>query len=525
MTATVDLLVVGGGINGVGVAADGAGRGLKVVLCEQNDLASATSSASSKLIHGGLRYLEHYEFRLVRESLRERLVILNKAPHLVRPLRFIMPYQNIQRPAWMLSAGLFLYDHLGVRDERLPSSRAENMTKGDIGGVLRPDISKGFSYYDCRTDDSRLVVINACAAAAHGAEILTRTRLISAERENGMWVALLEDTESKSIRTITAKAIVNAAGPWVADVIGASQKTGVKTKVRLVKGSHIVVPRIYNGPDAFILQNDDSRIIFVIPFQDDFSLIGTTDIHIDNIAAPGSQEIEITDEETEYLCKAVNKYFLNPIKPEDVVWAFAGVRPLLDDGSSDATAVTRNYILDLQTGDGGAPMLSIFGGKLTTYRKLAEKVLSKLSVFFPNMGEPWTGQSPLPGGNIPNGDEKDGLSDLLDRLCSSYPKLPKALLSQLVDRHGTITWNIIDDACEIKNLGQLFMPWLTEREIDYMIDNEWARTADDILWRRTKLGLKADSVIREEIEKYMKRRITHNLKVVGSNPTPETTNI
>lgn len=473
-----DLLIVGGGINGAGMARDAAGRGLRVALCEKGDLAGATSSASSKLIHGGLRYLEYFEFRLVREALAEREVLLHIAPHLVRPLRFVLPLVNTIRPAWMVRLGLFIYDHLGPHPS-LPNSRSLNLRREAVGEPLRGHMRKGFAYYDCWVDDARLVVLNALDAARRGARIMTRTELVSAQRKDGIWHAKLLDGDGRETE-IRAKVLVNAAGPWVEQVLprlgGASPSTPPRSTPKgrtvLIKGSHIVVPRLFQGAHAYILQHTDGRVIFVIPYEDAYSLIGTTDVPFDG--DPGA--VQISTAEIDYLCHAVNAYFDRRVTPEHVCWSFAGVRPLFGEGGEDPAAVTRDYVLELD--EGGAPLLSIYGGKITTYRRLAEAAMGRLATYFPDLKPNWTAASPLPGGE-----------GSLSGLSTDYPNISTNLIRQLAARHGTLAREILGEAETAADLGQDFGAGLTAREIDYMVANEWAVTAEDILWRRSKCGL------------------------------------
>jgi glycerol-3-phosphate dehydrogenase len=482
-TRPFDLLVIGGGINGAGIARDAAGRGLSVVLVEKDDLAAHTSSASTKLIHGGLRYLEHYELRLVAEALAEREVLLRVAPHIIEPLVFVLPHEPHLRASWMIRAGLFLYDRLGGR-MTLPKSFSVRLDRTRYGAGLKPRFRKGFVYADARVDDARLVVCNALDARAHGADIRVRTRLAAARRDNGLWHATLVDAAGMS-SGITARALVNAAGPWVRAVQGELAGVPVKAAVRHVKGSHIVVPRIHDAPHAYILQNADNRIVFVIPYQDDFSLIGTTDVPVEHYAHP-----VISDEETYYLLTLANTYLDRPLAPSDIVWSYSGVRPLYDDGTSDPSAITRDYVLQLDAaGDAAnapvAPVLSIFGGKITTYRKLAEAALAELRPYFPAMGPSWTHAAPLPGGDLPEGDRDGWLAELRRR----YPALPAELLRALAHRHGTRALAVLADARSPADLGEDFGAHLTEREIRYLQRDEWAVTAEDVLWRRTKCGL------------------------------------
>jgi glycerol-3-phosphate dehydrogenase len=476
---TVDLLVVGGGINGTGIARDAVGRGLSVVLCEQDDLASHTSSASSKLIHGGLRYLEHYEFRLVREALIEREVLLRVAPHLIWPLRFILPYSPEQRPAWLIRMGLFLYDHLGGR-ERLPGSGKIDLRDDPAGAPLKPEFRTAFSYSDCWVDDARLVVLNAKDAAERGAEILCRRRCIDARRADGLWQATLRPAGGGRERVVRARCLVNATGPWVSRFLTDNLRLPALKRVRLVKGSHIVVRRLHDHPDPYILQNTDRRVVFVIPYEQQYSLIGTTDL--DYEADPA--KVEISGAEIDYLCRAVGRYFKAAPTPEQVFWSYAGVRPLYDDASGDVSAVTRDYVFDLDQ-SGGAPLLSVFGGKITTYRKLAEHALDKLKPVLGIAGTAWTERAPLPGGDLPRAD----FDAFLAVLAAAYPWLPVDLLRRYARAYGTRIERLLDGAGGLKDLGEHFGGGLYEAEADYLVRHEWASTEEDILWRRSKLGL------------------------------------
>lgn len=473
MTASCDLLVIGGGVNGAGIARDAAGRGLSVTLVERGDLASATSSASSKLIHGGLRYLEQYEFRLVAEALAEREVLLNVAGHLVLPLRFVMPHVPQLRPRWMIRTGLFLYDHL-ARRSLLPGSSGVRLDSGPYASGLRPELRRGFLYSDCRVDDARLVVANALDARQRGARILTQTECISARRQDGIWHVTLSSGEE-----LVARAVVNAAGPWVKAVLNARLGQASEDAVRLVKGSHIVLPRLYEGEHAFILQNDDRRVVFMIPYEDRFTLVGTTDVPEEGDASRGTA----TDAEVEYLCRAVNRYLAKPASPRDVVWRYWGVRPLYDDGTADPSAITRDYTLRVDDVDGAAPVLSVFGGKITTYRSLAEHALSKLARYFPQAGRSWTAQSALPGSGF--SDRASAERELLER----YPAISPAVLRGLFKRHGALAGDVIGDGL----LGEDFGAGLTEREVRYFMEHEWATSAEDVLWRRSKVGLHLDA--------------------------------
>ena len=474
----VDLLIVGGGINGAGIARDAAGRGVRTALVDQGDFGGATSSASTKLIHGGLRYLEHYEFRLVAESLAERAIVLGLAPHLVSPLRFVMPHVPALRPAWMIRLGLWLYDHLG-RQRLLPDSREVSLQGTPLGAGLKPELTKGFSYFDARVDDARLVILNLKSACAHGATVLPRRKLIAAVRESGAWRVTLEHTLTGQHSKIRARVLVNAAGPWVKEVL---DRTGgdVAAQVRLVKGSHIVVPKVHAGDHAYILQNKDQRVVFVIPYLNDYSLIGTTDVIVKSM----EQAPELSAEETRYLLTAVNLYLEKPLTESDIVWHYSGVRPLYDDGKGDPTAITRDYTLVLDERD-GATQLSVFGGKLTTYRKLAEAVLDKLAGALNYRRGAWTRSEPLPGGGFDSAQRETELA----RLCAAYPTLPPALLRDWFARHGLSVNAILADARTVNDLGHDFGGGLYQREAEYAITEEWAMTADDILWRRTKAGL------------------------------------
>jgi len=486
---TFDLLVIGGGINGVGVARDAAGRGLSVALAEKSDFAAGTSACTSKLIHGGLRYLELYEFRLVRESLLEREVLLRIAGHLVWPARFVMPHVPELRPRWMIRLGLFLYDHLGRRDT-LAGSHAVRLDAPPYNSGLRPEVRHGFVYSDCRVDDARLVIATAMSARAHGAEMLPRTECVSARRDAGLWQVSLRDADG-TVRELSARAIVNVAGPWVKHALNERLGQPSDEDVRLVKGSHIVLPRLYQGDHAYILQNDDRRVIFMIPYEERFTLVGTTDEPYEGDPA----HPEASDAEVEYLCRAVNRYLAAPVRPAQVAWRFAGVRPLYDDGTGDPSAVTRDYTLRLDHAVGQAPVLSVFGGKLTTYRRLAEEVMQKLGPYFAGLGEAWTGNEPLPGSDF--GDA--GRSAAKAALAGRYPKLPEQLLRNLFRRHGTLASDVLGDARSTADLGEHYGAWLTERELRYFVEREWAGSAEDVLWRRTKAGLHMSSQQRERV--------------------------
>lgn len=475
-----DLLVIGGGVNGAGIARDAAGRGLKVLLCERGDLAGATSSASSKLIHGGLRYLEYYEFRLVREALLEREVLLASAPHIIWPLRFVLPHDRHLRPAWMIRAGLFLYDHL-ARRRALAGSAAIDLGADPAGGPMRPAFRRAFVYSDCWVDDARLVVLLAMDAAERGARVLTRTECAAAERADGLWQATLKDAFGRALR-VRGRALVNAAGPWVGQVLGRVLGRPDAAPPRLVKGSHIVVPRLYEGAHAYILQNPDRRIVFVLPYEGRFSLIGTTDVPF----AGDPSDVAISDDETAYLCAAVGRWFARPPEPGAVAWSYAGVRPLFDDARDNPSAVTRDYVLRLDDEAGRAPLLSVYGGKITTFRRLAEHALAKLAAFLPGMGPAWTARGVLPGGDV-GGDFAAFLAEQRRR----YAFLPAATVARMAHAYGSRIGRVLDGARSAADLGRDLGGGLSEREAEYLVAREWARTAEDILWRRSKLGLHA----------------------------------
>lgn len=491
-----DLVIIGGGINGTGIARDAAGRGLKVLLVEQADLAQATSSASSKLIHGGLRYLEYYEFRLVRESLQEREVLFNNAPHIIWPLRFVMPHNKLLRPAWMIRLGLFLYDHLGGR-KHLPKSSSVRLNRHAFGQPLVPNINKGFVYSDCWVQDSRLVVLNAMGAAEKGATVLTRTCCTSASVHKGQWSVRLVDQQTAQSYRVHAKMLINAAGPWVDQFIRQAAHITPKNHLRLVKGSHIVVPKLYEGEQAYILQNTDRRVIFVIPYEQDFTLVGTTDLTVEPDIL---KDVRISAEETTYLCQAVNQYFNQKINSTDVVWSYAGVRPLYDDARANASAVTRDYVLQVNQ-DLGAPILSIYGGKITTYRRLAEHVMQKIQPFFAHLGKPWTAKAPLPGGDIPKAD----FNRFLQELTQQYPWMSEKLLYRYARAYGTKIHILLDKAEGIEDLGVEIMQGLFSGEIEYLQRYEWAVTAEDVLWRRSKLGLHLPKTASHTLQAYLDR--------------------
>jgi glycerol-3-phosphate dehydrogenase len=489
-----DLLVVGGGANGAGIARDAAGRGLSVLLCEKDDLAQGTSSRSGKLIHGGLRYLEYYEFRLVREALIEREVLLRAAPHIVWPLRFVLPHSPEQRPAWMIRLGLFLYDNLGGR-EALPGTRKLDLRTAPEGAPVREGYPLAFEYSDCWVEDARLVVLNALDAQARGAEVLVRTAAVSARREGGMWHVVLR-TEAGGERAVRARAVANAAGPWVETVLRGVIGRNAASRVRLVKGSHLVVRKFWDGPHAYLLQNTDKRLIFVVPYAGSFALVGTTDIPYEGDAGA----VAIDDAERDYLLAAVNRYFRAPLSPADIVHSFSGVRPLYDDGGKSASAVTREYVFDVEAGDGQAPLLSVFGGKITTYRKLAEHALAKLAPHLPGRSGPaWTGNAPLPGGDLPGRD----FDAFLAALGRQRPWLEPAVARHYARAYGTRADELLDGARDMAGLGRHFGGALYEREADFLRRTEWARTADDVLDRRTRHGLHLPSAERAAFSAWM----------------------
>lgn len=493
---TLDLIVIGGGINGAGIAADAAGRGLSVGLYEAHDFASATSSASSKLIHGGLRYLEHYEFRLVSEALAEREVLLKKAPHVAQPMRFRLPHRPFLRPAWMIRCGLFLYDNLGKRTT-LPASKGIDLSRS---GILKPEMKKGFEYSDCWVDDARLVLLNVLAAQENHAEIRNYCRVESARREGGVWHVIVRDEVTGLTFERKVKALVNAAGPWVKQFFDDGLEQNSPRNIRLIKGSHIVVPRVHDEPQAYILQNQDHRIVFMIPYLDKFSIIGTTDVEYHG----DPREVEISEQEVEYLIDIVNQHFVHQLKREDVVWSYSGVRPLCDDESDSPQAITRDYTLELEAEYDQAPLLSVFGGKLTTYRKLGEAALKKLEPYLADMGTSWTANHALPGGNFSCSREQ-----LAASIHKDYPWLPKSLLLRYVTQFGTYTWKLLEGATDIDALGIQFSEsaqGVYQREIDYLIDHEMAVTEEDILWRRTKLGLYLSKEQQQALSDYLKSK-------------------
>ncbi len=484
MGKTYDLAIIGGGINGCGIARDAAGRGMSVFLCEMNDLASGTSSWSTKLIHGGLRYLEYYEFRLVREALAEREVLWRIAPHIIHPLRFVLPHRKGLRPAWLLRVGLFLYDHLGGR-KLLPATKTLDLATDPAGRALTAGtFKKGFEYSDCWVDDARLVVLNAVDAAKRGAVVRPRLKAVKAVRSAESWTLTLQDAHTGGTETIHARVLVNAAGPWVESVLAKIIGANAKARVRLVQGSHIVVKKLFDHDRAYILQNADSRVIFAIPYEVDFTLIGTTDRDYDGDPAT----VKATTDEIAYLCAAISQEFEKKITPSDVVWSYSGVRPLYDDGASEAKAATRDYVFEMDTAGAQAPVLSIYGGKITTYRKLAEEAMKWIWPHLKperEMSASWTGGAALPGGDFAAG----ATTELAAGLEKTYPFLSPRDANRIAHAYGTCAKIWLGTARSQKDLGQDFGATLTEAEVRYLMDTEWAATADDVVWRRSKLGL------------------------------------
>lgn len=516
--APVDLFVIGGGINGCGIARDAAGRGLSVELAEMDDLASATSSASTKLFHGGLRYLEFFKFRLVREALQERETLLRAMPHISWPMRFVLPYRKDmrfdgetplsrllgtvfpwlrgRRPAWMIRAGLFLYDNLGGR-KILPGTKVLDLRSAPEGAPLEESFRHAYEYSDCWVEDARLVVLNARDAEARGARILTRTEVTRAQVVDGLWQVALRDTQTGKTRQVRARSLVNAAGPWVSDVIGSAIGVEMAAHVRLVRGSHIVTRRLYDHDKCYFFQGVDGRIIFAIPYESDFTLIGTTDKE-----HPGPDVTPVcTEEEQDYLCDFASSYFRRPVTRDDIVWTYSGVRPLYDDGSGSATAATRDYTLVRDTAL-GAPALHVFGGKITTYRRLAESALAKINADFPDLHGDWTAGAPLPGGDFPVA----GVADLIVRLQTDYPFLSPPWARRLIRAYGTDAWALLGEAESAPDLGRDFGATLTEREVIWLMTHEYAREAEDVLWRRSKLGLRLEKGEISALDAWMRKR-------------------
>ena len=497
-----DVFVIGGGINGCGIARDAVGRGYSVFLAEMNDLASGTSSKATKLIHGGLRYLEYYEFRLVREALKEREVLWRMAPHIIWPLRLILPYVRGLRPAWLLNLGLFLYDHIGGR-HLLPPRKTLDLRSDPAGKPLKPNFSRAFEFSDCWVDDARLVVLNARDAADRGADIHTRTRVIEAKRQGGLWRIRLAGTAPDGTPVelaIEARLLVNAGGPWVDEVLRKVLGRAAAQNVRLVEGSHIVVKSKFPDPRAYFFQNRDGRVIFAIPYETDYTLIGTTDRDFGG----DPSDVAITGEEIDYLCAAASEYFAAPVRREDVVASYAGVRPLFDDHASKAQAATRDYVLKSDGGDGEAPLVNVFGGKLTTYRRLSEHVLEHIGRLIGVKGAPWTATSPLPGGDFP----VTGFTSELQKLRAVYPFLASRHAARLFRLYGRMAYAILGDATSLDDLGECFGHDLYAAEMDHLVEKEWAMTAEDVLWRRTKLGLRLDGAEKERVAAWLRDRVT-----------------
>ena len=516
-----DLFVIGGGINGCGIARDAAGRGLKVGLAEMNDLASAASSSSTKLFHGGLRYLEYFEFRLVREALIEREVLLRNMPHISWPMRFVLPYHSEmrfesttplsrllgallpwlkgRRPSWLIRLGLFLYDHLGGR-KILPATRVVNLNQDQTGTPLNDHFHHAFEYSDCWVEDSRLVVLNARDAHLRGADIMTRTKVISAKRQHGLWQIEAKVGDGKKPLYFYAKAMVNAAGPWVENIISQSTNPSPKGQLRLVRGSHIITKKLFDHDHAYFLQGNDGRIIFAIPYEQDFTLIGTTDVDHPN----AGEKPVCSEEEQTYLCDFASQYFKTPIRQTDIVATFSGLRPLYNDGTGQASAATRDYVLKLDQ-ENGAPLLNVFGGKITTYRKLAETVLQKLAPFYEGLGKSWTAEAPLPGGDFPH----DGVDDLIDQIHQQHPYLPEGLARRMARAYGTDTFTILDGKADVADLGEDFGHGVFAAELNWVMDHEWVMTVEDFIWRRTKLGLFLSLDAVKKIAAYIHAYQTH----------------
>ncbi|MDE0532071.1 MAG: glycerol-3-phosphate dehydrogenase [Albidovulum sp.] len=533
--STFDIFVVGGGVNGCGIARDAAGRGLSVFLCERGDLAQATSSASTKLFHGGLRYLEHFEFRLVREALKERETLLRCMPHISWPMRFVLPvdpdlvvlndnsklsraisafspFLRGRRPPWLLRSGLFLYDNLGGR-RMLPGTRALNLHRHASGVPLKRKFRKAFEYSDCWVQDSRLVVLNACDAAAKGAFIRTRTNLVNAKRFDGRWRVHVNDLATGTEYAVQAGCLINAAGPWADEVLRNRLQRSDARNLRLVRGSHIVVRKLFDHDQPYIFQQPDGRIVFAIPFEGDFCLIGTTDVdHDGNLT-----QISCTSSEQNYLLNAIDRYLDRPVKPSDVVWSYAGVRPLLNDSESDPASASRDYTLTIDDENGLAPLLNVFGGKITTYRRLAESALETLAPYFPQMSGPWTAQSPLPGGDF----EIDDFDRLAKDLVEIYAFLSEAWAQRLVRAYGTLAFRVYGNAQSLDDIGEYFGSDLYEREVEWLVDNEWARSADDVIWRRSKLGLKLSAAQKTALNDGMKRMLTKRQVPIFGNQKPD----
>ena len=490
-----DVFIAGGGVNGTGVARDAAGRGYTVCLCEMNDFASGTSSASTKLIHGGLRYLEHYKFRLVQESLKEREILLNMAPHIIWPMRFILPHSKGMRPKWFLRLGLALYDHLGFR-KILPGTKNVNLSNQQKTSPLKDSFNSGFEYSDCWVDDSRLVILNAVDARLKGAQLKNYTKVINVESDNGLWIITTEDSLTGEVNRVKSKTFVNASGPWIDEVLKDSFKVKNSKNVRLIRGSHIVVNKLYDHDKSYICQNKDGRIFFIIPYEDNFTMIGTTDIEHKGSAG----KVQITEEEKKYICESASSYLKKSISTEDIVWSYSGVRPLYDDGASKAQEVTRDYVITAKEYDYSL-MINIFGGKITTYRKLSEAILEHIEGFLGKRSNPWTETSSLPGGEF----KISMLSNLESNLQKKYNFLSNEIIKRLIRSYGQISFDIFGDCQDTQSLGEHFGAGLYEIEVIYLLEKEWAKSSNDILFRRSKLGLSISDKGLKKLDLFIKK--------------------
>lgn len=489
--AIYDVFIIGGGINGVGIAAETSLRGLKTMLCEKSDFGSATSSSSSKLIHGGLRYLEHYEFRLVRKALKEREVLLKKAPHIITPMTFVLPHEPHLRPYPLIRIGLWLYDYLAKR-KTLPASKSIRFDhEHRFTGILKPNFIKGFTYSDCWVDDARLVILNAMLAKQHGATLLRDTQFIKAEVQQGLWHITYQDSCGIQ-QVVQAKYLINAAGPWV-EPVSQSINHSTPKHCRLIRGSHIVVPKLFEGSESYILQNSDRRIVFAIPYQKDFTLIGTTDVEHKNSLTG----VAATEEEKTYLCNVINRYFNHQIRPQDIIWSYAGIRPLFNDDEADPSKITRDYQLKREICD-GAPLISVLGGKITTYRQLALEVIRKISPQF-RLPKQNTSSVTLPGAFSGN------LETFKQQLITEFPQLPSQMLHRYAECYGTLSFEILKDTSNTSELGIHFGSTLYEKEVHYLLECEWAKTAEDILWRRTKEGLRVTTQEVNQLETWIRQ--------------------
>ena len=494
IAAHYDVLIIGGGINGCGIARDAAGRGYSVCLCEAGDFAGGTSSASTKLVHGGLRYLEHFEFRLVRKALMEREVLWKIAPHIIWPMRFVLPHHSGLRPAWLLRLGLFLYDHIGGR-KLLPPATTVNLSGNEVGKPLKPGFKKAFEYSDCWVEDSRLVILNARDAADRGASVRPHTKVVNAQRAGDQWRVEIEDTATGGCETVTASIVVNAAGPWVDTVLKTAFGRNDTRNVRLVRGSHIVIARKFDHDKAYIFQNQDNRIIFAIPYEGDYTLIGTTDAeHGDEMDKP-----EISAGEIDYLCTMASEYFAEPVTRSDVVWTYSGVRPLYDDGASKAQEATRDYVIRADGSRDTGLLINIFGGKITTFRVLAEEILDHIEKALGARKPSWTADAALPGGDF----AAQGFNALVDQYANDRPHMERKLITRLVRHYGTRAQIVLGDARKASDLGKSFGNGLHEAEIVYLMRHEWARNAQDILFRRTRLGIGYDTEQIQSLQAFM----------------------